>query len=521
MTAGGRSHVVDEAGDEPILSSGDPVLGGAGSAAAAATSDEGLTRRAARGGVVTVGGQVLKIVVQVLAVVLLARQLSPADYGLVAMVLAVIGVADIFRDFGLSSAAVQVKHLSTDQRSNLFWVNVGIGVALAVLVFAGAPLLALVYQRAELTEVARVLSVAFLLNGVATQYRADLNRRMRFAELAFADLLAPAVGLAAALVAVHLGAGYWAIVTQQLVTIAVMLIVVLGCGRWMPGRPRRDVAMDGMLRFGSNLAGSQVLGYLGKNVDSLTIGVRFGATPLGIYNRGFQLLMTPLGQLRAPTTTVALPVLSSLRADEVRYSAYLRRGQLVMGYTLVAGLGLVIGGAQPLAAVLLGPQWLSVTPILRLLALAGMFQTLAYVGYWVYLSRGLTRQLLLYTIVTTVMVTVCILVGSTWGVVGVAAGYAVSAAVEWPLSFWWLSSRSAIPVRDLVHGALRIVAFTLLVAGFAAAGDLLTASLGEGVRFAVVVVAGVGGYVVLATAVPVFRRDVSGVLRLVRRGVRR
>jgi len=483
--------------------------------------EPGLASRAARGGFITVGGQVLKIVLQVLAVVLLARLLSPRDYGLVAMVMTVIGVGDLLRDFGLSSAAVQCRTLSRKQRDNLWWINTAIGVGLALVVGAAAPLLAGLYDRPELTGLARVLCVTFVINGVATQYRADLNRRMRFAQLALADVTAPAVGLAAALAAAHVGATYWAIVVQQVVTLAAMLAVVVCSARWLPGRPDRSVPMDGLLRFGWNLAGSQVVGYLGRNVDSLIIGVRFGAVPLGLYNRGYQLLMTPLGQLCAPTTTVALPVLSRLREEPLEYHQYLRRGQLVMGYTLVAGLGLVIGGAQPVTAVLLGEQWTAVTPVLRLLALAGMFQTLAYVGYWVYLSRGLTKELLRYTMLTTAMAAVCILVGSTWGVVGVAAGYAVSAALEWPLSFWWLARRSDIPVRSLVLGALRVVAFTLLIALACWGADVAWAQHVELVRLVAVTATAAVGYVALAVTVPPFRHDVTGVLRIVRRAVHR
>lgn len=480
-----------------------------------------LGRRAARGGLVTIGGQMLKLVVQLLSVVILARALTPADYGLVAMVLAVVGVADIFRDFGLSSAAVQARNLSVAQRDNLFWLNFGIGAALTLVVVVAAPLLALLYAQPELTDVARVLALTFLLNGAATQYRADLNRRMRFSSLAAADVVAPAFGLMVAIVAARMGAAYWALVIQQLTTIGVMLVMVVSFGRWAPGRWSRRVPMDGLVRFGLNLMGSQVLGYLGKNVDSLTIGIRFGATPLGLYNRAFQVLMTPLGQLRAPTTTVALPVLASLQDDDDRFAAYLRRGQLVMGYTLVAALGVVIGGAEPLTALLLGPQWMSVTPILTVLGVAGMFQSLAYVGYWVYLARGMTRDLLHYTLVTTTMMVVAILVGSTWGVLGVACGYAVSAGLEWPLSFWWLSRRVVIPARDLVYGALRIIGFTTVIAISVFVVGIMVHDHSPWVRTIVSVGVAAVGYGFTAAVIPFYRRDIATVLRLVRKGLAR
>lgn len=480
----------------------------------------GLRRQAARGALLTVGAQVLKIIVQLAGVVILARLLTPFDYGLVAMVTAIIGVAEIFRDFGLSSAAIQAAELSRAQRSNLFWINTGAGGALSVLVLLLAPAIAWWYARPELVGVTAALSGIFLINGLATQYRADLNRALRFRALAIVEITAPVVGLAVAIGSAWWGLGYWALVVQQLSTAFVLLVAAVVAGRWLPGLPDRRAPMRQLLNFGWHLAGSQLLGYLGNNVDSLTIGTRFGAAPLGLYNRGFQLLMTPLGQLRAPTTTVALPVLARLRDDPDGSNRFVQRGQLALGFTLVAGLGLVIGTAGPLTAVLLGGQWLAVEPILRLLALAGVFQTLAYVGYWVYVARGLTRELLRYTVLTVSIKIACILVGSIWGVIGVAWGYAVAPVIAWPLSFWWLSRKSPIAVKPLFAGAGRILILTTLVAAASWGGCLLFAGGGRWVAL----VAGLGSGAIaygIGLLLPAFRRDFRGVLAIVREGLSR
>jgi PST family polysaccharide transporter len=278
--------------------------------------------------------------------------------------------------------------------------------------------------------------------------------------------------------------------------------------------------MGDLLTFGWHLAGSQFVGYLGNNVDSLTIGTRFGATSLGLYNRAFQLLMTPLGQLRQPTTTVALPVLSRLRPDTEASNRYVERGQLALGLTLVAGLGLIVGAAEPITSVFLGSQWLQVEPILRLLAVAGAFQTLAYVGYWVYLSHGLTKQLLHYTFITVAIKITCILVGSHWGVIGVAWGYAIAPALAWPLSFWWLSRASTIRVRPLFIGAFRILLLAAWIAALSWWACDLSAGLGRWPQLLIGCAAAVVAYA-LAMLVPILRRDFRGLLEIVERGLHR
>lgn len=480
-----------------------------------------LGGQAARGALQTVGAQIIKIAVQVGGVVVLARLLSPGDYGLVAMVTAIVGVAEIFRDFGLSAAAVQAKTLSQRQRDNLFWINTAAGGVLMLIVIAIAPLIALWYHRPELVDLARVIAPVFLLNGMTTQYRAGLNRALKFSRIALIDISAPVVALVLAIALALSGAGYWALVAQQLATAGMLLIGAVAFSRWRPGLPRRSEPMGDLLTFGWHLAGSQFIGYLGNNVDSLVIGTRFGATSLGLYNRAFQLLMTPLGQLRQPTTTVALPVLSRLRPDVDGSNRYVQRGQLALGLTLVVGLGLIVGAAEPVTAIFLGAQWLQVEPILRLLAVAGIFQTLAYVGYWVYVSHGLTKQLLHYTFITVTIKVTCILIGSSWGVIGVAWGYAIAPALAWPISFWWLSRSSTIKVGPLFLGAARIVGLTAAVAAASWLTCNASADLGRWAQLALGVVAAAVAYFAILFGLPPYRRDLNGVLAIVRQGVAR
>jgi O-antigen/teichoic acid export membrane protein len=400
----------------------DPVTDGTTDTAVAAATggggagdngggNQGLGRTAARGAAVTMTGQVARILLQVVSVVVLAKLLTPHDYGLVAMVMAIAGLADIFRDFGLSTAAVQARDLTREQRDNLFWLNSGLGAVLCAIIAAGGGLFANFYGEPDVAEIARLLAFTFLLNGIGTQYRADLSRRLRFRSLAFADIVGQLAGFGAGLGLALAGAGYWALVAQQLVQAATTLIYLGGAARWLPRRWSRDAGMGPLLRFGRNMVGMQVVGYVNGNLDSVVIGRVFGAATLGVYNRAFQLLMAPLTQIRAPTTTVALPVLSRLDDEPDKYASFVARGQVALGYSIVPALAIVAAAAEPVVALFLGDRWESVTPLLRILAFAGAVNLLAYVGYWVFLSRNLTGQLLRFTLVTFVARVVFIFVG--------------------------------------------------------------------------------------------------------------
>ena len=476
-----------------------------------------LGRQAARGASLVASGQAARVLLQLVSVAILARLLDPVDYGLIAIVLAIVGVGEILRDFGLSTAAVQAKNLSTGQRDKLWWLNTAIGSALTIIAIAAAPLVAHIFGQPQLTIITQVLSVTFLINGMTAQYRADLNRRMKFRALVVSDVLAQVVGVAIAVVLAFSGLGFWALVAQQIgQAIATLVILAVNAG-WLPGRPRRGVDVGSMVRFGHGLMATQFVGYLNNNVDTYTIGLTLGPASLGIYNRGFQLLMRPLNQMRAPTTTVALPVLARLQDDPVRAGQYIISGQLVLGYPVVAMLAFAGGAAVPLVDLFLGPNWSQVAPVFGLLAIAGAFQTLAYVGNWVYLSRGLTGKLFWYSLISLGIKVVCVVVGSRWGIVGVAAGYAVAPGIAWPISLWWLSRLTPIPVRALTLGALRIT-------GCATAAGLLCLETVALLRHLPDIVQLVGAgvvvllvYAVAALALAPIRSDVRAVVAVARK----
>jgi hypothetical protein len=316
-----------------------------------------LGRVAARGAGVTLAGQGARILLQLASVTVLARLLSPEDYGLLAVGLIVVGIGEVFRDLGLSTAAIRSPGLTAHQRDGLFWLNVTAGTVLAAVAVLASEPVAGAFGEAELADIVRWLSLTFLLNGLAAQYRAGLTRELRFGAVAGCDLGAQLLAFGVAVTAAAAGAGYWALVAQQLTQGAVALVVVVALGRWAPGRPRRGVGLAPLVRFGGGLTGTHLVFYVGNNLDNMVLGLTAGPAALGIYNRGFQLLMTPLNQLRSPATTVAVPVLSRLQDDLDRAGDYLRRSQLALGFSLVAGMALAAGAAGPLVEVMLGDRW--------------------------------------------------------------------------------------------------------------------------------------------------------------------
>lgn len=485
--------------------------------AAAGPSPEpgrGLAASASRGAVVTLGGQGVRVLVQLTGIVVLARLLTPEDYGLIAIVAVIIGFGELFRDFGLSSAAVQAKVLTDGQRDNLFWLNTAIGGVLAVVVGAAAPLVAAAFDDDRLTLVTIVLSATFVLNGISTQYRAMHARHLRFGKLAASEIGGQVAGVVVGIVLAAVGAGYWALVAMQLTQGLVSQVFLVLTNRWLPGRLQRSESIRPFLSYGLPLLGAQVVNYAGRNVDTLVLGARFGAASVGLYNRAFQLVMMPLLQVQAPSTRVALPVLSRLQDDRRRFAEFISFGQVAL-LTLIGGLfAVLVAQAPSVVAVMLGSQWTAAVPIFQVLLVAGFFQAATYATYWVFLAQGLTRSQLIYSLVTRPVMVGLIVVGSLWGLQGVAVGYAVGTALSWPVALLWIRRVSDAPAGRMFCNGLRSGIVFGLAAAASWAATFRMPDDAHGLRLiagAVVVVAAAG---LLALLLPAFRRDLVGILRI-------
>ena len=343
--------------------------------------------RTVKASAITLAGQWVRFVIQTGSLIVLARLLSPRDYGLVAMVTAIVGIAQVLGDFGLSLAAVQARVLSRAQKTNLFWLNSLLGLTLTCVVFALRDPIAAFYHRPALTQIVSVLSIAFVINGLTTQFEAELTRSMRFSRLAIRDISAAIVAFGVAVGLAIAGAGYWALVGQQLALAGASLFGSVVLSGWWPGLPRIRESMGGLLGFGANTMALQVSAYISTNIDSVFVGRFWGPALLGVYNRAYTLFTLPLQQLTAPLTRVVLPTLSRIH-DEALFLRYLVRAQLLNSYILVGALVTGAAVAQPLIATTLGPKWSGVVPIFQVLALGGVFQALAYLYYWIFLARG-------------------------------------------------------------------------------------------------------------------------------------
>jgi O-antigen/teichoic acid export membrane protein len=379
-----------------------------------------LTGRSMRGGLWTISSQAMQFIMQSTSTVVLARLLMPADFGLIAMVTTITGLGQAFADLGLSEATIQHPEISHEQVSTLFWVNVGIGLTLTSITASLAPLLALFYREPRLRNITLVVSLAFLLGGLRVQHDALLRRQMRFRALAVRDVICYVFAVPAAIGLAWRGYGYWALVALPLILSAGQVLSSWLLVRWIPGPPRRRAHVRSLISFGGSIAASYLLFNINSSADNVLIGWYWGAGPLGLYSRAYNLLMLPVRQLGGPARSVAVPGFSRVQDDPERLARYYLRATNLMLWITALLFGFLFVAAVPVVVLTLGSRWSAAAPVFKILVIAALGQLLLEISLWLFVSRGMGANLLRTLAAMTPLIIGSYTLGLPFGIKGVA-----------------------------------------------------------------------------------------------------
>ncbi len=441
-----------------------------------------LKRDTARGALVSVIGQGANFVLRMGSMIVIARLVTPEQFGMVAMVTAFTGLISLVRDGGLPQAAIQSVSLGRELASTLFWLNLAIGVALAVTTVAAAPMVALFYQEPRLLWITLALSVSFVVSGAAAQHRALLQRRMSFATLVAIDIAALVVSTIAGIGMAMAEFGYWALVWMAIIQPAGVMIGVWVATRWVPGRPRKGTGARSMLRYGGMITVNSIVVYLAYNVDKVLLGRFWGAEVLGLYGRAYQLSSIPTENLNSAMSAVMFPALARVQTDPQRVRNYFLQGYgmflaIVMPTTIACGLF-----AADIVSVLLGPQWTDAVPVFQLLAPTILaFALLNPMGYLMQ-ATGRARRSLNMAFVIAPVVIVGYLAGVSFGALGVALGFSAAMLILVVPCVLWAKQGTLITTPDLLRAALPPLASTLVGAVAAMGAGIFLTEAGPLVR---------------------------------------
>jgi PST family polysaccharide transporter len=402
-----------------------------------------LREKAAKGVVWSVIQKWGRESVSFLIFVVLSRLLAPEAFGLVALAAIFTVFIQIFLDQGFGAAIVQRADLEPEHLDTAFWINILTGILLTVGCIAISGLVAAFFDEPRLTLILRWLSIGFILTALSTTQVAILQRKLAFKSLAARSLTATTVGGIVGIGMAFAGFGVWSLIAQNLANDLASAVVLWRSSNWRPGFKVSKKHYRELFTFGVSVVGNNALNEVVRRSDDFLIGYFLGPTLLGYYTIGYKLLLVIIRVVTGIINGVAFPVFSRLRQKPKRI---LRAFYNVTQYTSLLSFPVFIGLATlapELVLALFGEKWAPSIPVMQVLALIGILQSVLFFNGTIIRASGKPS----WELVIMFMNTICNVIGFwlavRWGIVAVAASFVIVSYLISPISY--------IAVRRLIH----------------------------------------------------------------------
>ena len=371
----------------------------------------------------------------------LARLLNPDDFGLIGMVLVVIGFAATIGDLGFGAAIVQRDDISNASLSSVFWFGLAAGGFLTIALILAAPLVAAFYGAPQLQLLTTAMALMFIFGSLQVVQSALLQKSLDFRTRFRIEICSVSVSAVIALVLALKGAGVWSLVALSLSDAAARAVVTWRLVSWRPRLTFSWNAVKKLLEFGRHLIGFNIVVYWAQNVDKLIIGQHLGSIALGVYGVADRLMRLPLTHVTATTSAVMFPALAAVQSNvDVVRRTYLRANRMIAFLTFPMMLGMSTL-AEPLVLLVYGEKWRAAIPVVQLLCFAGLAQSVYNTAAWIFLSRGRPDILFRLGLLSLLVRLVGVLVGLNWGLLGVACGYVAGGYLALLYPTWTTAGR--------------------------------------------------------------------------------
>lgn len=373
--------------------------------------------------------QVGRQLMQLATLTVLARLLSPSDFGLLGMATVVTGFIEIFQDLGTSATIIQKKNLSNKFLSSIFVCNVLFGILATITILLLTPFFSYIYEESRLELILKILASTFFISSLSIVHKALLEKNLEFNNLAKVEIIATIVGSIIGVGCAFLKMGVWSLVYQVLAINIIATILLWYYSPWKPDFIFDWHEIKYTRNYSLSLTGYNIFNYLSRNIDDFLVGKFLGAQQLGYYTLAYRIMFYPLRSISGVISRVMFPVLSQMQMENARFRfAYLRVTKTIALITFPLMMGLWILAESFIISVF-GKEWQPTIVLVIILAPIGMFQSIGSTVGVIYQAKGRTDWIFKWGIVTGILATLSFIIGLSWGIKGVAIAYGVASIV--------------------------------------------------------------------------------------------
>jgi len=407
-----------------------------------------------------VGSQLIALLVSVT----LARLLMPQDFGTVGMVTVFTGFAGVLSSFGLGSSIVYKQNPTQLQLSTIFWFNCIIGLIFTGFFWILSPAIASYYQKPTLEILTKVISISFIINGLTSVQENILVKDLKFKSLTIISYIATVLSAIVAVSMALMGYGVWSIVVQGLAGSIIRSLILWSNSSWIPKLQFRFSSIKSLFNFGMNVTANGSLNYWARNYDNFIIAKFLGDDALGIYGRVYGLMLLPLRNISQVIGKVLFPSFSSIKEDKNRIKqVYLKMTRVIALITFPMMIGLW-SVAKEFVIVVFGEQWLAMIPILKIMVLLGMVQSILTINGTIYNSQGRADLAFKVGLLLKAVIIGGITVGLFLdGLKGVAIGYTVASIINAIPSLYFAGRLIDLKVMEQIKNLKEVLLASILM----------------------------------------------------------
>jgi len=366
-------------------------------------------------------------ILQLIQLAILARLLDPTAFGLMAIVMVIVGFSQAFLDMGISNAIIHKQEISQEQLSTLYWVNVIAGALIFLVVCGVSPFVAIFYHQPELTKLIILLGTTFLIQPFGQQFMMLWQKELRFKEIARIDIINKFVTLIVTVWFAYEGYGVYSLVYGAIAGSIVQTAQFIDLG-FKKHKPRFVFKLKNIkefLNFGAYQMGERTINYFNYQLDTILIGKLLGMEALGIYNIAKSLIMKPAMVFNPIITKVTFPAMAKIQDDIVRLKeVYLKTINYLSSVNFLAYAFIFIF-AHDIVLLLFGMKWLPAVPIVKILSVWGALRSTGNPIGSLLLAKGKANWGFFWNLGLFFYVPVGIYIGSHWGLEGVSCSLVI------------------------------------------------------------------------------------------------
>lgn len=452
-------------------------------------------------------------IITFLVTVVLIRLLSPETFGLIAAATAAIAFFSLFTNYGFTSAIVQRDELEPEHLNCAFWISLFAHSAMLIVVFMGAPYIAMLFKMPELQDVIRCLSAMFLLTALSQVQMGLLRRELAFRELAIRQLIASACGGAVGIAMAVMGVGIWSLVVRQLLTTFMATILLWWLVSWRPRMGFSFKHSKDLLSFGLNMTGTNIVGFLSKRSDELLIGYFLGPAALGYYHVGYRLVRVMIEFLGQTVNNVAWPAFARMQSTPKRLREVFYRATAGVSFlAFPATLG-VCAVAPEFVRVVFGEQWIPSIPVMQILSFLGLIQVLMLIQESVLVGMGKPQWRFGLKTALGIGSLAAFFVAVHWGIVAIAFAYLFIHLMFVPVSLHLVGRIISTNYRTYIFHCLGPAVASIIMIGVIQITKIWTQEFSSGVELGSLIVVGVFVYsIIIILFSPKLLQEVRSIL---------